>query len=1142
MAGRGKVKSGLNALILSALLGLLPGAKVLAEGTICAEVRLQIKQEATLEREAFDAALEVTNQYPSYGLTNFRVNILIRDPQGVSADNLFFVKISSKEAINAVDGTGIVQPASTATVHWLIIPSTGAGGTNPLGLSYSIRADISYDLNGVHQTISTFDDTIIVRPQPALKLEYVLPFEVFSDEPLTETVEPVEPFPLGVRITNVGYGPAKNFQINSGQPEIIENKQNLAIDFKLLGTYIGASKVPDTLLIPFGDISAGGVTQAAWIMATSLSGRFVKFDATFSHAAELGGQLTSLIQGVTTYTLVKDVLVDLPGRDSQFDFLVNTTTPRGMMEDMLAAGQQIVPNVILESDQAEPIQVTYLASELIGDLNGANTSAVLRLTQNLGANLWGFTSVPAPQDGRAKLVSAVRQDGKNIDPKNVWISRHFSKITGVSFYRLNLIDYNPPSMAAYTLNFSRESLDAPPAPITDLSAFARPVGGQTGLTWSATGEDAGSGTILGGRYLIQAATGPAAEFSPALAQVNFTTNTAPGIMQNYLVKDLAGNASYYLKLWVQDTGGSISADSNLAEVYVLPNPPADLVVGAISSNTVAVGWNGGNNNLPVEYGIWADTDTILPAAAAAPLKDPFDRAFVFEGLTPNTTYLFYGWARNPDSGVLSEQVYMGQALTLAAAPGQILSSQLFTSSFTVAWDPAANSVWTEYFVQVSTMTDWSLIVQESGWVVGASYTFGGLTPNTAYYARAKARNSAGAETAYVDFGMVKTRSVDILPPVTTIVFAGSYFGGEPVYISSRTGIILNALDDVSAAGDGLGGAATTYYSLDSAAFAVYSGTFSIVEAGWHYLTYYAVDGFGNREAPHISSVAVDNTPPVMEIQVIGSSTTDAQGNLVISSDAAVGFSVLDPDLDGISSGLKAVMVSVDAGPYTVYQSVLTLAEGFHRIKYYAVDNVGNEQVSYTFECFVGAVPKTATWTGLAGDGDWSNPANWLGGQVSGANDTIVMGGRDTVVINSQVVFHSLVLGDSEGVSAPILIISTGISVSNNVVIHKNAILTQYTVEPLRFDSLLVEAGGKIEHYPNISSRQCMTNLEITGDLTLAAGATIYATGMGYGIGYGPGVGVRRGGGGYGGKGGGSGPNPGGAAYGSVVTPEALGSG
>ena len=933
-----KARAALNALMLSVVLGVLPAAKVLAEGTLCAEVRLEIKQEATLEREAFDAALEVTNQYPAYGLTNFRVNIIVKNPQGANADNLFFVKISSKEAISAVDGTGTIQPASTATVHWLIIPSTGAGGANPLGITYSIRADISYDLNGVHQSISTFDDNIVVKPQPALKLEYVLPFEVFADEALTEgVIEPVEPFPLGVRITNVGYGPAKNFQINSGQPKIIESKQGLDIDFKLLGTYIGDKKIPDTLLIPFGDISAGAVTQSAWIMATSLSGRFTKFDATFSHSAELGGQLTSLIKDVTTYTLVKDMRVDLPGRDSQFDFLVNTTTPRGEIEALLNSGGEVVPNIILESDQAQPINVVHLPSALTGTLSGANTSVTLKLTEAAGANLWVFASAPAPQDGKAVLVSAVRQDGKAIDPKNIWISKHFNKSDTQVTYRFNIIDYNPPSEAAYTLTFSRESLDAAPGAISDLSAHTAAAGGQTSLNWSATGEDASTGTIIGGRYLIQAATSPTSEFRPTLAQVNITTNTAPGVAQSYLLGSLAGNASYYVKLWLQDTGGNISADSNLAEAFVLPNPPNNLVVSALSSVTAAVGWNGGNNNLPIEYGVWADTDAVLPAVSTAPFKDSFDRAFVFTGLTPNTTYSFYGLAKNPESGITSEQAYLGEALTLAAEPGQIQSSQLFTSSFTVAWDGGINSGLTKYFVQVSTVSNWSVVVAESGWVNQPSYAFGGLASDTTYYLRAKARNVAGVETAYTDIGILRTAAVDTLAPVTAISFAGPYFSSATVYVSSFTEITLAASDDSVVAGDKRGAVAAVHYAVDSDTFSVYAGTFSIVGGGEHMVRFFSADTSGNTEEVKTSSITVDDAAPMAQVKIAG----------VVFSSASISYvpaasTVTLTAADG-ASGVKELYYEVNGSTYAVAtdSKTLELGEGSYALGYSAADKIGN---------------------------------------------------------------------------------------------------------------------------------------------------------------------------------------------------------
>ena len=60
-----------------------------------------------------------------------------------------------------------------------------------------------------------------------------------------------------------------------------------------------------------------------WDMMTTLSGRFIDFTASYTHADELGGQLTSLIDTINTHTLVQDVLVDLPGRDGIRDYLAS---------------------------------------------------------------------------------------------------------------------------------------------------------------------------------------------------------------------------------------------------------------------------------------------------------------------------------------------------------------------------------------------------------------------------------------------------------------------------------------------------------------------------------------------------------------------------------------------------------------------------------------------------------------------------------------------------------------------------------------------------------------------------------------------------------------------------------------------------
>ena len=166
-------------------------------------------------------------------------------------------------------------------------------------------------------------DDILVKPMPALTLDYFLPNEVYGDDPFTQNfIEPPIPFSLGVRVKNTGIGPARKLKIDSAQPRIVENKLGLLVDFKLHGCEVNGGVAQPTLLADFGDIAPNRSGVARWIMTSTLSGRFVEFTAYYTHAAELGGQLTSLITAQPmTHFLVHDVLVDLPGRDTVRDFL-----------------------------------------------------------------------------------------------------------------------------------------------------------------------------------------------------------------------------------------------------------------------------------------------------------------------------------------------------------------------------------------------------------------------------------------------------------------------------------------------------------------------------------------------------------------------------------------------------------------------------------------------------------------------------------------------------------------------------------------------------------------------------------------------------------------------------------------------------
>ncbi len=241
------------------------------------------------------------------------------DPDDATA--LFFIRVNSMENISNIDGQGTVQPSSNADIHWLIIPAPGASNGVAQGTLYYVGATLTYTIGGEPHETKVTPDYIFVKPMPEMVLDYFLTKEVYGDDAFTPEIEPPVPFTLGVRVTNNGHGVARNLKIDSAQPKIVDNKQGLLMGFNIEGSEVNGQAATRSLLVSFGDIPPETSGVARWIMTCSLSGKFVEFSADFSHADELGGEVTSLIDAVNTHFLVRDVLVDLPGRDGVRDFL-----------------------------------------------------------------------------------------------------------------------------------------------------------------------------------------------------------------------------------------------------------------------------------------------------------------------------------------------------------------------------------------------------------------------------------------------------------------------------------------------------------------------------------------------------------------------------------------------------------------------------------------------------------------------------------------------------------------------------------------------------------------------------------------------------------------------------------------------------
>lgn len=432
-----------------------------ADDSVCARVKIEILQELTLERQAFVAHMAINNGLTNMALENVGVEVNFSDQDGnavlASTDPnntkaLFYIRIDSLKNIADVTGSGTVRPSSTADIHWLIIPAQGASNGLEQGTLYYVGATLRYTLGGQENVTTVSPDFIFVKPMPQLVLDYFIPSEVYGDDPFTPgIIEPPVPFSLGVRVKNSSAGQARGVRIDSAQPQITEdgNPQGLLIGFNIESTEVNGQMISNSLLAGFGDIQSKTSAVARWIMTCSLSGKFVKFEAQFSHSDELGGQLTSLITSPVTHFLVHDVLVDLPGRDSSRDFLAKD-----------GAVYRLYESECLDSACNDSNVIDQSASSTLS-LNFQNGSeATYRLAVPVTA---GFLVVRMadPYGGQKIIKEVIRSDGKRIKTDNVWLSKSRTGSDPWQYF-FNIFDVN--TTDSYTVVFA-ESAGGPQAPV-----------------------------------------------------------------------------------------------------------------------------------------------------------------------------------------------------------------------------------------------------------------------------------------------------------------------------------------------------------------------------------------------------------------------------------------------------------------------------------------------------------------------------------------------------------------------------------------------------------------------------------------------------------------------------------------------------
>lgn len=449
--GMSNLPTDLQATLLSNVLNAQLELENAAKTGVCAQVGLELTQDAVQTRDAFTAMLTVNNGQLT-PLTDVKVDLFVRDEAGNIVNSLFGIQAPQLNQISAVDGTGVINASTSGSASWTVIPSLDASSAVPK--KYSVSGVLRYTDEGLPITVTLTPVDITVYPQPELYLDYFLQRDVFSDDPHTPQIEASQPFELDVMVNNRGDGAAANLQLQSAQPQIVDNEKGLLINFQIIATEIlgeGGNLTP-SLTANFGTVDPGEIKIGRWYMASTLQGLFTDYKASFRHVSDLGNPRLSLIQDVKIHELIHAVRDFSAGADALPDFLTNDDRDINAVPDKL----------YLSDGTTAPVSL-FASASFDGTPN--NGDLQVQLTVPVGAG-WQYLNIADLGNGQFRLARVLRSDGKELPLENFWQTDRTFIGQGKPAVRennLHLLDKD--TTGSYTLVYAKVVQPAPTAAI-----------------------------------------------------------------------------------------------------------------------------------------------------------------------------------------------------------------------------------------------------------------------------------------------------------------------------------------------------------------------------------------------------------------------------------------------------------------------------------------------------------------------------------------------------------------------------------------------------------------------------------------------------------------------------------------------------
>ena len=357
------------------------------------------------------------------------------------------------------------------------------------------------------------------------------------------------------------------------------------------------------------------------------------------------------------------------------------------------------------------------------------------VARSTGSLTWGWTDLAVNEAGfRVRRASdTVVLVGTLPANSTQWLQ---TGLTPNAPQRVFAESFNVTASSASGFSPTRYTLAA--APTASTVAVVAP---QTArFSWSANGNPAGTA------YQISFAQ---SGFDPSFVPTTGTVRDFPG---------LTPNTTYEFQVSAQNTEGIFSAPGALLTLWIpplAPNAPSAVAAVAFSTDSVSWSWTDNANN--------EDGFRVRRSSDNANLSGDLpvnSTGFVHAGLGPNAPARVRVEAFNVTAA--SASAPSATAYSLAVPPSALAFLGVFQSSVAFAWSAGGNPAGTLFraerslngvaYVEIATTTLTNVLASS-------------LTPDTTYFFRVRAENTAGTTTAYSN--VITTRTIPLAPAVPT---------------------------------------------------------------------------------------------------------------------------------------------------------------------------------------------------------------------------------------------------------------------------------------------------------------------------------------------------------------------------------------